>query len=146
MMNIQTAYMGEIEINPSEIILFEHGLPGFEQEKEFTLLSLAEESVFRVLQSTKTPELAFMITNPFLTVTDYNFELDGATIQALAIKSEQEVAVFGIVSLKETLTDSTINLKAPIVLNTSNKKAKQMILENEQYAIRHKLIDESQKG
>lgn len=144
-MEIKTAYMGEVKINPSHIISFEHGIPGFEEEKEFVQLPISEESIFQVLQSIKTEGLAFIITSPFTAVANYSFELDEATIQALHIKSEEEVAVFGIVSLKDTLADSTINLKAPIVVNTTNKKAKQVILEKEEYAIRHKLNSESIK-
>ena len=145
-MNIKTAYLGEIEINPSDILSFEHGIPGFEEEKEFVQLPLSEESVFQVLQSVKTEGLAFIVASPYVAVANYSFELEEATIQALDIQSEEEVAVFGIVSLKDTLADSTINLKAPIVVNTTNKKAKQVILEKEDYAIRHKLDAKNEKG
>lgn len=138
--------MGEIEVNPSNIISFEHGIPGFEDEKEFVQLPISDESIFQVLQSVKTESLSFIITSPFTAVINYSFELDEATIQALHIKSEEEIAVFGIVSLKDTIANSTINLKAPIVVNTTNKKAKQVILEKDEYAIRHKLNAESVKG
>lgn len=145
-MKIKTAYMGEMEINPSDIISFEHGIPGFEEEREFVRLPVSDDSIFQVLQSVKTEVLAFIITSPFTADADYSFDLEEATIQALSIKSEEEVAVFGIVSLKDTLENSTINLKAPIVVNTINNKAKQVILEKEEYAIRHKLNAESVKG
>lgn len=137
-MKITTAYMGDVEINPSQIIKFEHGLPGFEEENEFIQLLLSEESLFQVLQSVKTIDLAFIITSPYTILTDYSFELDESVIQALDIKSNNEVAVFVIVSLRDTLENSTVNLKAPIVLNIAKKKAKQIILE-EEFAIRHQL-------
>ena len=143
-MKITTAYMGEVEINQSQIIKFEHGLPGFEEEKEFIQLPLSEESAFQVLQSVRTTDLAFIITSPYTILTDYSFELDESAIQALDIKSDKEVAVFVIVSLKDTLENSTVNLKAPIVLNIENQKAKQIILD-EDYAIRHQLTAEKKK-
>lgn len=145
MMKIQTAYMGEITIDPSEILKFEHGIPGFEDETAFILLPL-EDSVFQVLQSTKTKELAFILTTPYIVSSNYTFDLDEATVKALEINNEKEVAVFSIVSLKDTLANSTVNLKAPIVLNTNNKKAKQVILDKEDFEIRHKLSLESVKG
>lgn len=144
-MKITTAYLGEIEINPSEIIQFEHGLPGFEEEKEFIQLPLSEENVFQVLQSLKTQDLAFIITTPYATVADYSFELDESVIKVLDIKSNEKVAVFVIVSLKDTMDTSTINLKAPIIFNIENRKAKQIILE-EDYAIRHRLVLEKKEG
>ena len=143
-MKITTAYMGEVEINPSQIIKFEHGLPGFEDEKEFTQLPLSEESAYQVLQSVKTAGLAFIITSPYTIIADYNFDLEDSVIQALNIKSADQVAVFVIVSLKDTLENSTVNLKAPIVLNVENQKAKQMILD-EDYSIRHQLIGEKKE-
>ncbi|MEK3764717.1 flagellar assembly protein FliW [Solibacillus sp. FSL K6-4121] len=143
-MNITTAYMGEVEVNPSQIIKFEHGLPGFEDEKEFIQLPLSKESVFQVLQSIKTAGLAFIITSPYLINADYGFELDEAVTQALDLKSDKEVAVFNIVSLKDSLENSTVNLKAPIILNIENQKAKQIILE-EDYAIRHQFTIEKKE-
>jgi len=145
-MIIKTAYMGEVEVEPTNIISFEHGIPGFEDEKSFVQLPIEEDSIFQILQSTKTEELAFVITSPYAVTTNYNFDLDEATIYPLQIKDEKEVAVFAIVSLKESLASSTVNLKAPIVLNTTNNKAKQVILNNEEYAIRHQISPESIKG
>lgn len=143
-MKITTAYMGEVEINPSQIIKFEHGLPGFEDEKEFIQLPLSEESAYQVLQSVKTAGLAFIITSPYAIIADYNFNLEDSIIQALDIKRADEVAVFVIVSIKDTLENSTVNLKAPIVLNIESQKAKQIILE-EDYAIRHQLNAEKKE-
>ena len=145
-MNIQTAYMDDIEINETDIIHFQHGLPGFEEEQQFILLPISDESIFQLLQSVKTKELAFIVTSPFSTVKDYSFNLDEATVEALQIKDEREVAVLGIVTLKETLATSTINLKAPVILNTANKQAKQVILENSAFAIHQPLNIPKEKG
>ncbi|MGE7982910.1 flagellar assembly protein FliW [Solibacillus sp. NPDC093137] len=143
-MKITTAYMGEVEINPSQIIKFEHGLPGFEDEKEFIQLPLSEASAYQVLQSVNTSGLAFIITSPYAIFAEYSFEMDKSVIQALDIKNDNEVAVFVIVSLKDTLENSTVNMKAPIVLNIENNLAKQIILE-EDYAIRHQLAVEKKE-
>lgn len=145
-MNIQTAYSGEIDIETANIITFEHGIPGFEAEHDFVLLPIEHNDVFHVLQSIQTPALAFIVTNPYTITTNYNFDLEVATVHSLQIKEEKEVAVFAIVSLKESIAESTINLKAPIVLNTNNNKAKQVILNNDDYSIRHLISNESQKG
>ena len=123
-MNIQTAYSGEIEIETTNIITFEHGIPGFEEEHDFVLLPIEDNEVFHVLQSIQTPALAFIVTNPYTITTNYSFDLEEATVHSLQIKEEIEVAVFAIVSLKESIAESTINLKAPIVLNTNNKQSK----------------------
>jgi flagellar assembly factor FliW len=145
-MNIQTAYSGEIELDSTNIITFEHGIPGFEDEHDFVLLPIEDNEVFHVLQSIQTPALAFIVTNPYTITTNYSFDLEEATVHSLQIKEENDIAVFAIVSLKDSIAESTINLKAPIVLNTNNNKAKQVILNNDDYSIRHLISTESQKG
>lgn len=135
-MNIQTAYFGEVEIEETAIITFDNGIPGFEDEKQFILMPLSEESPFEVLQSTQTKEIAFVVTPPAVIVLNYSFDLDEATVQALHIEDEKEVQVYAIVSLKQSFSESTVNLKAPIIINTTNNKAKQVILSNEEYMIR----------
>lgn len=145
-MIIQTAYIDDVEINETDIIHFQHGLPGFEEERQFIMLPISDESIFQLLQSIKTKDLAFIVTSPFITVKDYSFNLDEATVEALQINDESEVAVLGIVTLKETLTNSTINLKAPIILNTANKQAKQVILENSNFSIHQPLNIPKEKG
>lgn len=145
-MKVPTAYFGEIEIDVSNIIYFEHGIPGFEEEKQFVLLPLEENSAFQLLQSIQTATLIFVVTVPYAVAIGYSFDLDDASIQALQIKDEKEIAIFVIVTLKDTLAQSTVNLKAPIVINTTNKKAKQIILDTEEYAIRHPLSSERIKG
>lgn len=143
---IQTAYLGEVEIESSQILHFEHGIPGFEGDKEFVLLPIEDNDAFHVLQSVTTAELAFIVTNPYSITTNYSFEIDEAIAHSLLINDPQEVAVLSIVSLKDTIEQSTINLKAPIVWNTTNNKAKQVILNNDNYAIRHLISTESVKG
>lgn len=145
-MIVKTAYFGELEIEASKIIHFDHGIPGFEEEKQFILQSLEEDSGFQVLQSVQTPDLTFIVVNPYAVVIGYSFDLDEATVHALQLLDEKDLAVFAIVTLKETLAQSTVNLKAPIIINTKNKKAKQVILNEEAYAIRHPLFVESKKG
>lgn len=144
-MIIQTAYSGKIQVEESKIILFEHGIPGFEDETKYTLLPIEQNNVFHILQSIKTPVLAFIVTNPYSITTDYSFDIDEATVQTLHIQDEREVAVFAIVSLKDCISNSTINLKGPIVLNTTNNKAKQVILSSDDYSIRHTINSESLK-
>lgn len=145
-MKIQTAYMDDIEINEADIIHFQHGIPGFEVERKFILLPISSESIYQVLQSVNTKELAFIVASPFIAVQDYSFELDEATVETLQINDEKEVAVLGIVTLKETLASSTINLKAPIVLNTTNKQARQVILDNSRFTIHQPLSNPKEVG
>ena len=45
-MIIKTKYHGEIRIDEGQIISFENGLPGFNEETQFVVLPLSEDSPF----------------------------------------------------------------------------------------------------
>jgi flagellar assembly factor FliW len=143
-MNIETKYHGTIEIHKEEILHFINGIPGFKEEKEFALLPLPENDWFYVLQSTKTPELGFVVTDPFLFFEDYDFTLDPSTVEQLEDPSEKEVKVLSILTVREPLHKTTTNLQAPIVINLANNKAKQIILNDTSYETKHLVFEQPQ--
>lgn len=134
---VKTKFHGKAEITASDIWSFEQGLPGFQDEEQFVLLPIGENSDFQVLQSLQEQLIAFIVANPYKLVEDYDFELDETTIEQLAIEKPEDVAVLSIVSLKEPFEQSTINLQAPLIFQTANKKAKQVILNDRRFAIKH---------
>lgn len=136
-MKIQTKFHGELDIKEQQKWGFPKGIPGFENEKEFALLPIVDNNIFQVLQSTNTTDVAFIVANPYTVVTDYSFEVDEPTIDLLDIKKECDVFVLGVLSLKNPFETSTINLQAPLIFQTKTKKAKQMILNDNTFSIRH---------
>lgn len=138
-MNILTRYLGGIIIDKEQVIYFENGLPGFSEEKEFVFLPLSEDGLFSFLQSVTNKSLAFITTNPFLFDKSYEFELNNADQKLLNIKESNDIFVQVIVTLNESLEDSTANFKAPLIINKKEKIAKQVILDS-CYEPKHKLI------
>lgn len=141
-MEIRTKYHGVIEAEQKDIIHFQNGLPGFLEEKSFILLQLDNDSPFYILQSTETAQLGFVIVNPFQFFTTYEFDVSDNDKAQLKLSSEQDVAVYTILNVKDPFEDSTANLQAPIVLNTSNNEAKQIILNDPRYQTKQRLFQE----
>jgi flagellar assembly factor FliW len=148
MMNILTKYHENVDINEEDIITFPQGIPGFQDEKEFVILPLTDDGNYQVLQSVNTSYVAFVITSPFLLRQDYEFDLDENTIQQLEINKPDDVVVYSVLTVKDPFKNTTINLVAPIVINTVNKKGKQVILQNKSYTYNAPLMPlvEVQKG
>lgn len=142
-MNIQTKYHGELTIEETDIIQFENGIPGFLHEQEFIILPLTEDGIYSVMQSVRTSQLAFVITNPFIFYKDYDFTLEDVIVKQLDIEAITDVKVFNILTLQEPFEKPTVNLQAPIIINTKNNQAKQVILNNESYKTKHPLFNES---
>jgi flagellar assembly factor FliW len=145
-MKLDTKNFGLLDIDESSIITFSEGLPGFMEEKQFTLVDTGdEESPFKWLQSVKNSSLAFAVVNPFAIKKDYDFELKDDIADILGIESAEDVLVYSIVVVPEDLAKMTANLKAPIILNVKKQKAMQIILDTDDYSVRHYILDELRK-
>ncbi|MCP1160499.1 flagellar assembly protein FliW [Bacillus infantis] len=138
-MNLQTKFHGEVEINEEQIIHFNTGIPGFIDEKEFCILPIEETPLF-VLQSVKSAETAFILTEPFSFFMDYEFNLPEEVTEALSISSDKDVAVFVILTVQEPFEKTTANLQAPVIINQREKQGKQVILNGTSYTTKHLLI------
>ncbi|WP_113930733.1 flagellar assembly protein FliW [Bacillus sp. P14.5] len=136
-MKILTKYHGDINISQEDIWNFEGGIPGFLEEKQFVLLPLPQIDGFSVLQSIKTGELGFVVSDPFQFFTDYDFTISNSTLELLNLKEEKNVKVLSILTVKDPITETTANLQAPLILNTENYKGKQVILNETDYKTKH---------
>lgn len=140
-MNIQTKYHGEIEIQQEDVLTFPQGIPAFEDEKKFVILTLQEGTPISILQSVKTPTLAFVLGDVFSIFPDYDIELTQNAIEILSIDDAKNALVYCIVTVKEPFVQSTANLKAPVVINTAEKIGKQVVLNQTNYSTKHHLVD-----
>lgn len=137
MMNIMTRDFGEIQIDESSILEFQYPIFGFEQYKKYVFLS--EESIgddFVWLQSVEQPEICFLLVAPHVVISDYCPEIPQNIQNVLG---DDDYMCWLIVVLKDTLEESTVNLKSPIVVNPMKKQAAQIILEAD-LPLRHPLV------
>lgn len=145
-MYLETKYLGKMDIAADKIILFESGIPGFLEEKEFVLLDIPGQEIMQMLQSLHTPDVAFFITNPHHFYTDYTFTLDNSIVEALHIEKKEEIAILSIMTVREPIQASTINLKAPIIINNRTKLGKQLILNDGPYSMKATIALPEQEG
>ncbi|HLR08879.1 MAG TPA: flagellar assembly protein FliW [Bacillota bacterium] len=148
-MQLKTKYLGTVEVDPSDCIHFPAGLPGFGDETEFVLLDLPGNPIFQIFQSTKTTAIAFVVTNPHYFYQDYTFTLEDHIVKSLAIEHERDVVVLSIVTLKDPFEKSTLNLQAPVIINSRTKMGRQYILNDDAFPIRAPIATvatQSEKG
>lgn len=139
-MIITTKFLGEVEIDEQDILTFKQGLLGLEDYKKFILIPISEEHPLVLLQSVEHKEIGFVVAYPFAFKKDYSFDLSEEDIEQLQIENEQNVLTYAVVTMKETLKDSTINLLAPLVINLKGKCGKQIVLQdNKSYPLRYPL-------
>jgi len=147
MRKINTSRFGELEIDEKRVIHFKDGIPAFEDEKEFIILPYDEETPYYFMQSMKTPDLAFLLTVPFLFFPNYTFEIDDDTMEELDIKEKDKLLYYTLITIPNfSIRYMTTNLLAPVVINTKNMKAKQVVLEKSRYTTKERLFPDETKG
>jgi len=139
-MKIQSTRFGEMEISIENILKLDQGIPGFPDESEFAFLPYEENSPFAFLQSTHNANLTFLLVEPFSFLPEYTFELSEEWSKEIGVSTENPPQIFNIVSIREPLQQSTVNLLAPVVVNWRDRKAKQIILEKVEYTTKHLLF------
>lgn len=146
-MKIATKHFGEVDIDDSRIIEFEDGIFGFEDEKRFVVFTEEEESSTGLcwLQSISDETLAMPLINPIFWFPTYSPEVADEMIEKIGELSEEDLNVFSVVVIADSIETMTTNLKAPILVNIKTKKGIQVIAENDEYQIRHNLYEQMKK-
>ncbi len=132
-MVVQTGRFGQIEVSSDEIIQIPSGILGFPDDRDFCLVDSADDTLILWLQSLNNPLLAFPLLEPKIFKPEYIVRLSAAELRELRLQSIKDASVFTILTLPQNLTEMTANMKAPLVINTKQKIAKQVVLqENDQ--------------
>lgn len=121
-------------------VYFEKGIPGLEEYKEYEINEVEGSDKFKTMISMEEANIGFVVISPFDVKKDYEIILSDEIIQDLEIKSPNDVLVLNLITLGKTLEKSTVNLKAPVIINIRNNKGKQLILQDDKYSIRQPLI------
>lgn len=121
-------------------IFFEKGIPGLEKYREFEINQVESNEKFKQIISIKDSNIGFIAISPFEIKKDYELNLSDDVIKELQIDSPKDVLVLSLITLGKTLEKSTVNLKAPVIINIKNNKGKQLILQDDKYNIKEPLV------
>jgi len=142
-LKLTTTRFGELEIDPETLIELPAGLIGFPAAKNFVLLEYTQP--FSWLQCTELPDLAFVVVSAAEFGDEYSFDLP-VQDRALDLTATDEVAIFNLVTIRPDASLSTVNLKAPVVVNLRNRKGKQVILDDPRYPTRMPLYSSAEES
>lgn len=120
-------------------IMFKKGIPGFEEYKYFRLSNIENNKNLKMITSKDDLNIGFVSISPFEVKKDYEINLSDEIINELNIEKPEDVLVLNIITLGKTLETSTVNLKAPLIINIKNNKGKQLILQDDKYKIKEPL-------
>lgn len=142
-LQIKTLHFGELTVEPDLIVNLPKGLLGFENCHRFFIVETPDSEPFKWLQSVNDQSLAFVVVNPLIFFTDYRIDVDRRELDDLRIEDLAAVITYVIISVPGgDMSRMSANLQGPIVINTQNNKAKQLVLTHGPYTTRHLVVEQ----
>lgn len=139
-MIINTTRFGQVNLQQEDIITFPEGLLGFQDLRNFVLLDDPNDDIFAWLQSCELSSIAFPVLEPEIFGQYYSVNLTKNELELLKIKPDQKPTFMNIITIPDDPTQMTANLKAPIVINTEARIARQCVLQDNNLAIREPIF------
>ncbi len=133
-MKAETRLFGAIDIEDDKIIRIESGMIGFPDMQNFALIfdeEKGKETKVMWLQSMDDPQVAFPVMRPELVMPEYNPTVNDEVLEPLGTMTDENLFVVVTVTAVPDVKKNSVNLKAPIIINTETGRGCQIIVEDD---------------
>jgi flagellar assembly factor FliW len=127
---------GALDVDDERILEFDEGLLGFPDARRFALIDSHDTGVYYWLQSVDDPALAFLTVVPWPFFPDYEPDLSDDEQGALALRAASEAMVLCLLTVQRESQAITANLLGPLVVNSTTRKGRQVVLAESGYPVR----------
>ena len=127
-----------------KLIKFEGGLVGFPELVDFALIhDLDDEKAQGIqwLQSVQEPQFAIPVIDPISVMEKYNPQIEDELLKPLGELNGDNMLVLVTVTVPRDISQMSVNLRGPIIINTDTRKAAQVIAEGEEYAVKYPVYE-----
>lgn len=126
---------------PAEKILqFPGGLFGFKDTRRFLVSAVpGTGDAFTFLHCIDDPAVGFTLADPRVFFADYAPRATAADLEEVGLEGPEQAIWLVIATVPQDFRQTTVNLKAPLLINPFRRLAKQVILA-EDYAVRQPLF------
>jgi flagellar assembly factor FliW len=139
-MQIATTRFGSVEVPEENLIHFKSGIIGFTKETKFALIPHGQSTLIAWLQSAQTPALAFPVVSAHGLVLDYpDVPLEPVGEKAGLGGSSDDYAVLAVLCATQ-LQPATVNLLAPLLINSVTRQGAQVFLEGSRFTTRELFV------
>lgn len=147
-MKADTRLFGEIDIAEEKLITLEGGMIGLSDYRKFALIFDEEKGIdassIMWLQSMDDPHTAFPVMQPNKVKPDYNPTVNDEMLAPLGTLTDENTFVLVTLTAAADVKQTSVNLKAPIVINTETRKGCQLIVEDD-YPVKYKIYEALKK-
>ena len=131
---------GEVSYDETKIVSFPNGILGLPGQSKFFVANFPSGKMdkFQVLQSLIDNEVSFALValNTLGSLID---DQDLDEVRQVLEMSKEDMLVMLIVSIQKTPSGArlSVNLRAPLFIDTANKSGYQIVLANSKYPVQH---------
>lgn len=144
---IATVRFGEIEPTEDRIFLFDQGLVGLPGLSRFLAIPHGEDSPFVWFQSLDDSDFAFLVVDPRVFVAEYDPKIPAQEANRIGLDKLDTAIVYTVVTIPQGRPDAmTLNLAGPILVNTETRRARQVVLDTDEWAVRHPAFRQDQRA
>lgn len=124
------------------IIDFVAPVPGFPHARTWAVEAWGGDasSPFSLLRNAEVDGLEFVVVSPFIFFPDYTAEVDDAVADSIGLTDPADALLWVVLTVGESVEDTTANLLGPIVVNTATNQAVQAILHDPDLSTRAPLM------
>lgn len=130
---IRSSRFGELEVPVTSIFTIVNGIIGFPNFNKYTLLEY--NPPFSWLHSVENPELAFVVVNAAEFGEEYRVPLPVGD-RDIELRENDDVAAVNLVCVRSDPTQTTVNMKAPVVVNLRTMLGRQIVIDDPRYPVR----------
>lgn len=145
MVSIDSRRFGTIEVDEKSLFDFAEGLLGLEESTRSLVLVEQEDTPYFWLHSATDPDVAFVVTDPWLFWPDYDILIPDEVEEELGLTGPEDVGVMVLVSVRPAPSGGTptvtANLLGPLVVSSSTRRGRQVVLDNARYSARQRIGD-----
>ena len=125
----QSPKLGDVSYSTEDVIRFPQGIPGFEQLRQFLLVTREECDPFIFLAALERPEVAL----PLMPLAPATLVVrpSRTALAPLGEAGEDAIAYYAVASIGLNAAEIIVNLRAPIVINLDTRLGCQVILPDE---------------
>lgn len=139
-MQIDTIRFGRVDVDENKLITFDEGIPGLEEYRSYALLQFEESYPIIWLQSVDDGGVCLPVLDTYVVLSEYVFDIDDADVKDLNLQSPEELHVVSVTVIPDDIQQMTSNLAAPIIINTTTGRAKQIMLSGTEFNVRHPIF------
>ena len=112
---------------------------GFENVKQVTLEKI--DDIFMKMKSLEEEHISFTLIDPFV-LREYDFEVPDNIQEMLEIDKNSNLIILNIILIRTPLEKSVVNFIGPMIFNTDNNRAAQVIIsDSKEYGVAEKISD-----